>query len=467
MIELVKTKSGQIGLIIFHLILGIAVKYAGSIVAMFYAGVFVLFAIDILLTRDRDSRAGFYCLYIMGLELVYRVVGAPFSWELGKYLSILLLVIGLLVGRQKNSPYTFVILLILLIPAFFLAENPDPERLRKMIMFNASGPLSLVFSGFYFYRRSIPEESFVRQLKFSFLPAFAVCAALSVIANISDIEFTSLQSNPGASGGFQANQVSSLLGWFILLGLLLKLNRNKITPYEWLDWSVLFYLLLRALLTFSRGGVMGAILAIACSVAVLYFSSPLFRKQMKKLMPYILLGIVFLVGVFFVANNITNGMLLFRYKGVSTNEMRAGITKHEGSMLTGRDNIMQGDIQAFKENPFWGLGLGMGEEYRAMSYGHSVAAHTEYTRLLSEHGTFGLLFMLIGMIILPISHFFKEKGVIARYFFVAFLLISMFTMFHAAMRLALPGVVFGASFVHIISKPKEKKVDLTVSTDSK
>ena len=467
MIELVKTKKGQIWLIIFHLILGIAVKYAGSIVAFVYAGFFLLFVYDIILTRDRDSRAGFYCLYLVGMEIVYRVVGAPFSWELGKYFSILILIVGLFAGRRKHIAWAFVFLLILLIPAFVLADNPDPVRLRKIIMFNVSGPLTLIFSGIYFFRRPINEEAFVRQLKFSFLPAFAICAALSILANISDIEFRSLQSNPEATGGFQANQVSTILGWFILLGLLLKLNRNKITPFEWFDWFILFYLLLRALLTFSRGGVFGAVLALAGSVAVLYFSSPMFRKQMKKLMPYILLGMIFLVGVFFIANNITNGMLLYRYKGVSTSEMKAGITTHEGSMLTGRDKIMQGDFQAFKDNPFWGLGIGMGENYRLMYFGYAAAAHTEYTRLLSEHGTFGILFILIGMIIFPVSHFFKEKGMIARYFFVALLLISMFTMFHAAMRLALPGVLFGAAFVHIISKPTEKTPKLQVSTELK
>jgi hypothetical protein len=466
MIELIKTKKGQIFLLIVHLALGFAVKYAAIVVAYTYAGFFALFLYDVLVTRDKDNRAGFYCLYLMGMELIYRMVGAPFSWELGKYVSILILIAGLIAGKRKYVAWNFIFLLILLIPALVLAENSDSVQLRKQIMFNISGPLSLVFSGIYFYMRSFKEETFVTNLKFAFLPAVTICVALSIVANIGELEFKSLQSNTAATGGFAANQVSTLLGWFILLGLLLKFNKNKITPFEWLDWVLIFYLLLRAFLTFSRGGVMAAILALAGSIIVLYFSSPLFRKRMKKLMPYILLGIVFLVGVFFIANNITKGMLLFRYRGFSTNEMRAGVEKHEGSMLTGRDKIMQGDIQAFKENPFWGLGLGNGEAFRAMYFGHHAAAHTEYTRMLSEHGTFGILFMLFGMIILPVIHFFKEKGMVARYFFIAFLIVSMMTMFHAAMRLAMPGVVFGAAFAHILPKPKEEKKASLSSSES-
>ena len=453
MIELIKTKKGMLSLMALHLFLGIGVKFAGIIVAFSYVGMFLLFIYDIVITRDRESRAGFYCLYIMGMEMIYRMVGAPFSWELGKYLSIIILLAGLLSSRRKYIAWNFLLLLILLLPALVLSENPDSVRLRKQIMFNLSGPLTLIFSGLYFFQRPIKEESYIKQLQFAILPAISVCIALSLIADISELEFKSLQSNPGASGGFAANQVSSILGWFLLLGLLLKFNKNKITLFEWLDWVLLFYLLLRALLTFSRGGVMAAILALFGSILVLYFSSHLYRKMLKKIAPYILLGLVFLVGVFFIANNITNGMLMFRYRGFSTNEMKSGATQREGSMLTGRDKIMEGDFQAFKENPFWGLGLGMGESYRAIHYGQEVAAHTEYTRLLSEHGTFGILFMLIGMIIMPIVHFFKKDGLIARYFFIAFLIISLMTMFHAAMRLALPGILFGASFAHILPKP--------------
>ena len=452
MIDLINTKKGQIILICFHFVLGLTVKYAATITALVYAGMFAAFCLDVFITRDRDSRAGFYCLYLMGMEMVYRMVGAPFSWELGKYVSILILLVGILFGRRKYISYTFVFLLILLIPAIVLTEHPEPDRVRKMIMFGISGPLSLVFSGLYFYHRPILEETFVTKLKFSFLPAITICVALSVVANIADLEFTSLQSNSRAAGGFGANQVSTILGWFILLALLLKFNKNKLTPFEWLDWVIIFYLVLRGFLTFSRGGIMGSIMALMCSMAILYVTDHAYRKLIKKLIPYILLGVCFLVGVFYVANNITGGMLLFRYKGYSTSEMKAGTKQEDSTMLTGRDDIMGADMIAFKENPLWGTGVGMAEEYRIIHYGAAAAAHTEYTRLLSEHGFFGILFMLIGMIILPIVHFFREKGLIARYFFIAFLFISMFTMFHAAMRLAMPGILFGIAFVHIIPK---------------
>ena len=457
MIDLINSKRGYIIIIGIHLLLGVAVKFSGTAVSAVYVALLASFIFDIFVTRDRGNRAGFYALYLMGMEVIYRMAGAPFSWELGKYACVIVLLFGVIAGRRNYISWTFIFLLILLLPSIFLSEHVNPERLRKMIMFNISGPVSLVCAGLYFYCRPIYESDYIKKLKFAFLPAFAICAALSVMANIAELEFKSLQSNAEASGGFGANQVSTVLGWFILLGLLLKVNKNKITPYEWLDWGMLFYLLLRALITFSRGGVMGAGLALIGSIAVLCLFNMAFRAQLVKMSPYILLGMAFLVGVFFIANNITGGMLLARYKGLSTKEMQAGVEKHSGSMLTGRGEIMKGDYHAFLEQPFWGIGLGMGERYRARFYGHAAAAHTEYARLLSEHGTFGILFMLIGMIFMPFRHFFKEKGLTARYFFVAFYLLSMFTMFHAAMRLALPGVLFGAAFMHIVPDEKEEE----------
>jgi uncharacterized membrane protein len=210
MIELINTKKGQIVLILIHVVLGVAVKYAESIAAYAYVLFFAAFAYDVILTRDRHSRAGFYCIYIMGMEMIYRIVGAPFSWELGKYLSILILIIGALSGNRKYVAWNFIFLLILLIPGLILAQNQDPVALRKQIMFNISGPLSLVFSGIYFYARPIKETDFVNQIKFSFLPAITTCIALSLVASVAEIEFKSLQSNTAATGGFAANQVSSM-----------------------------------------------------------------------------------------------------------------------------------------------------------------------------------------------------------------------------------------------------------------
>ncbi|WP_026474920.1 O-antigen ligase family protein [Alkaliflexus imshenetskii] len=459
MIDLLKTKKGHLMLIAIHLALGVMVKYAPSLVSLAYVGLFAWSAFDVIYTRDRGSRAGFYAIYLMGLEMIYRMAGAHFSWEMGKYVCILICLVGMLSGQRRYIAWNFLFLLILLLPSIFLADGPDSLDIRKKILFNISGPLSLVFTGLYFYRRQVDENTFYHSMRMAFLPAFTIIAALSVVANIATLQFTSLQSNPEAAGGFGPNQVSTVLGWFILLHLLFKVNKQQITAYEWLDWVILFYIVLRALLTFSRGGVMGSLLSLAAAVLVLTFAYHSFRKQLMKKIPYILAGMLFFVGVFFVANRITNNFLLYRYQGLTTTEVRTGVRLEERSILTGRDQIMRGDIEAFFDNPLFGTGYGMAVEYRAKYYG-AAAAHTEFVRLLSENGMFGLLFMLIGMVWLPVYFFVRSQTPLTRFFFIAFYLLSMFTMFHAAMRLALPGVLFGTAFMLVKPTPKnteEKK----------
>ena len=443
-------------LILVHLFLGVMLKYSPMIVTLAYPVFFILFMIDVLRSRDSGSRAGFYALHLVGYEMVYRMAGASLSWEMGKYISIILLLFGLFVGSRKYIPWIFIFLLILLLPSVFLAEHSDTKRLTSMIMFNISGPLSLVVSCLYFFKRRVFQRKYFHQLKLAFLPAFTIVAALSVVANLATVEFTSVQSSAGASGGFGPNQVSTILGWFIMLALLYKINGQKITPFKWLDWLMLFYLVLRALLTFSRGGVLGSVLALLGSILVLYFSYSSFRKQLFASLPYVIFSLLFFAGVFIYANKLTNNYLLYRYQGLSTSEAISGVRSGNTSVLTGRDEIMKADFHAFIDYPILGVGYGMAEKYRLRYYGQAAAAHTEFTRLLAEHGTLGALFMLIGMLIMPIYFFFTEKGALSRCFFIAFYLLSMFTMFHAAMRLAMPGIIFGAAFMRLLPDKTEK-----------
>lgn len=232
MIKLLDYKSGYVALIVLHLFLGAMLKYAPGIVALAYPLFFLLFWLDVVYRLDSDARAGFYALYLVGYEMLYRMAGAPYSWELGKYASIILLVTGLVIGGRRYFPWIFIFLLVLLLPAIFLTEHSDPARRLDMVMFNISGPLSLIASGLYFFGRRLPASTFFHQLKWAFLPAFAVIMALSTVASLATIEFTSVQSSAAASGGFGPNQVSTVLGWFILLALLYKINGAAITPFK-------------------------------------------------------------------------------------------------------------------------------------------------------------------------------------------------------------------------------------------
>ncbi len=443
-------------LVLLHVGIGAAGNYNGPIVGVFYLTMFLIFSIDVVMSRDSESKAGFYALYLMGFEIVYRMAGTTFSYEFGKYISSLILVLGVIVGRRKYVPWVYIGALLLLVPALFLVEAQETDRIRKMILFNLSGPLCIVFSGLYFYKRKVDVRHFYKGMQFAFLPAFSLIVLLSLKAGLSTLQFESISSNPEASGGFGANQVSSAIGWFVFLALVVKVQRRNVTPFNLLDWGILLLLVIRGLLTMSRGGMMSAVLGLLVAVFYYYYVNHRFRITVFKLFPYILMGILLLgIGVWY-ANKISNNYLLYRYQGKTTREVTEGIVSENKSYLTGRDDIMKGDLAAFMEFPVLGVGYGMSDVYHLAYFGSAAAAHTEFARLLSENGSLGLIFMIILFIVLPLKYFFSVRSVLSKYFMIAFFIVSMTTMFHGAMRLSLAGIVYGASFMVLVESKKEE-----------
>jgi hypothetical protein len=441
-------KSIHTFFIVIHVLVGVAGNYAPSVPGYFYLGVTFVFILDIVISKDAGCKAGFYALYVIGFEIVYRISGANIAWEAGKYFSLMIIGVGLVINQRKKIPWTFLFLLLLLLPALFLTKHTDPKEVRGMIVFNFTGPLSLVLSGMYFYKASVQKSTYINGLRFAFLPAFALIVVISLKSGLGGLQFTSVESNPDAAGGFGANQVSTALGWFLLLILLFRIRGIRISLYVWLDWIMITFLLIRGLVTLSRGGMMAAFISLFVAIMVLLMYERSFRIKTRRMMPYVIVGLFFMLGVVWYTNKLTNNFLLYRYMGVSTNELQTGIPADDKNYLTGRGDIMKGDFLAFQKYPIFGVGYGMAAKWHAVYYGRSAAAHTEYSRLLSEHGILGLIFIVIAFLGLPALFFHKLTGAVSRAFFAAFLLVSMLTMFHAAMRLAIPGILYGFSFMY-------------------
>jgi hypothetical protein len=59
--------------------------------------------------------------------------------------------------------------------------------------------------------------------------------------------------------------------------------------------------------------------------------------------------------------------------------------------VTGRDRLARQDLAIWRRNIVLGVGIGMARSERAEISGFRTAAHTEYTRLLAEHGLLGFI----------------------------------------------------------------------------
>ena len=65
------------------------------------------------------------------------------------------------------------------------------------------------------------------------------------------------------------------------------------------------------------------------------------------------------------------------------------LTRFADTGLTGRDDLIESDLSMWREHPWLGVGPGQSIYHRDISI-VSAVAHTEFTRLLAEHGAFGL-----------------------------------------------------------------------------
>ena len=89
---------------------------------------------------------------------------------------------------------------------------------------------------------------------------------------------------------------------------------------------------------------------------------------------------------------------------------------------------------------------------REAQTGKVILSHNEITRLLGEHGSFGVLILLI-LLSTPLILYLNNKHHI---YLLCCLLFWLLTINHAAMRLAAPAFVYSLALMKII--PYERTV---------
>lgn len=381
-------------------------------------------------------QAGMWAAYLAGLEVLLRMTKTSFFWEGGKYGIIMLLLLGLTFSVRKKTP-TFLIFFILLLPSISLLNFSDIAEVRDFVSFNLSGPLCLAVSATYFYRITLTSNLITTLVRYFVFPIISILVYLSLkTPDVSDIAFRS-SSNFAASGGFGPNQVSLILGIGIFLIVLLNFYNLSLSGIKIIDYGLTGLLLFRAFVTFSRGGVFGAGLAILVLFVSFFWSNP-HRLNVRYIILSLIVGGVLLY-VWDYANKITESTLTYRYESIDPK------TGMERDITTGRELLFLNEVEMFEENLAFGVGPGMASKYHEKQFGQLIASHSEYSRMISEHGLFGVLALLI-LVIAPLRHILREIK-IARPLLVAILIISLFSMLHSAMRLGAIGFLYGWVFL--------------------
>ena len=437
------TSYGRLVLAILHLVLGVLLLI--GIVAKVYSTLIVAFGIlFIIKSKNENNEAILWSAYLVGAEVLFRMSGGLFFYELTKYGVLLFLLIGLYVEPKKHHiSVTYLVYILLLLIGIAFVNIPFTQSVRKAIAFNLSGPILLGVSAIYFYKRKITLQKLMAMLFYMGLPVISMLSYLFFeTPNIKDIRFGG-EANFAASGGFGPNQVATILGLGIFIVTVHLFLKKRIFSFLLADSVLLIYVIFRGFLTFSRGGIVTAFLAIG------FFTFFYIQSTKEKLKNWIKFGTLFVffgISLLLYTSNLTGGMLMNRY----TNKNAAGIEKKDIS--TGRVTIFETDLEGFFDHPFFGLGVGGSKFYRLDKLDRVAASHNEVSRLLSEHGMIGLVILFL-LVIVPIKNIHSQSN-LAIAFLGAFFLFWFLTINHSAMRIAFPGFIYGLSLITFIKDEK-------------
>ena len=422
--------------------------WAFSFVSKFMlVGIVAFFLVRIFVNNNRNDDVLIAAAYMTGIEVFARMTGGAISYEFAKYAVIGFLVIGMFYrGFNRNSwPYLFYI--VFLIPGiFFSAMNLNYETsIVKALASNLSGPVCLGIAALYCYDRKITSDRLQHVLLALLLPIITTTVYLYLYTpSIRDV-LTGTQSNFEASGGFGPNQVATVLGLgiFVLFTRLLIYKSRLLNAIDLLLLGLITY---RAIVTFSRGGVLTAVI---CAVIFLLIY---LRYSNFKAKANVIPKIAFIVGVllftWLYSSISTMGLIDKRY----ANQDAAGRAKED--VTTGRVELLNAELEAFYTYPLTGIGVGKIKEYRLETTGRESATHNEVSRILSEHGLFGLM-ALIVLLFSPLLLRFRNRSNLYLFSFVIFWFL---TINHSSMRLVAPAFIYGLAVLTIVSENKKNRL---------
>lgn len=430
-------------LLFIHIGLAFAVYLYRPISPFLLLGSLVYFLFITINNENRNNEALMAAAYMAGAEVFFRMTDAMTFYETGKYSVILFLLIGMFFKGTSSRTAPFWIYLLILVPGVLVASftlSYDIE-FRKAIAFNLSGPVCLGVSALYCYYKKIKKEDFQKVLLMLLMPLLTAMFYLFLYTPGLKDSLINVGANYVATGGYGPNQIATIfgLGAFVLCTRLFTVKHFAINVIDLVLLGMMGY---RAVVTFSRGGVFTGIICVMAFLLFFYFKQSR-RERTRINFKTMLLGVCAVL-IWMFSSIQTSGLILNRY----TNRDAAGRLKDD--ITTGRSELISNELLAFYIHPIIGIGVGKGKEYREEKLGEVAATHNEVTRLLSEHGLLGLLAILI-LIIVPLVFWTKFKN---NYYFLAFLAFWFLTINHSAMRIALPGFVYGLALLYIVDEKK-------------
>lgn len=312
--------------------------------------------------------------YVVGAENIWRVTGAAIPYMYANYLLLVLLLVLISRRGTLRLPGLPMLLLGVLLPAAALTVvDLGVGEARERIIFTLLPLLVLVAGIIAFSGYQITEDLRRRVVASIVIPTvgLAVVVLIRMLAAGEIVFGTS--SNFATSGGFGPNRIAASLGFGALL-CFLEAIRERHPRLAAVYVCLGLWLATQSSLTFSRGGVMSAMIALG--VGMVYQAI----RRGHLLQSLLVVGGVGVLAIYVVLprlDTLTDGALNARFSDLESE----------------RTSLAEEDISFFLDHPF--VGIGAGETAFMRESGVRAPAHTEYTRLLAEHGMFGIAAIIL------------------------------------------------------------------------
>jgi hypothetical protein len=421
----IKTSTTRLMFLLVHVPLAFLFREL-PILSTVHAYLTLAIGVFIALTAKDTRKIIPVVTYILGAEVLWRMTNANVFWEFAKYAVVLILLLSLFRFRKLEHIFLPAFYFLLLIPSSWgtVETFGFTNTTKNAISFNLSGPLAACVCMIFFLQIKADFKKYNAWLWSAIFPIVGILSlAVYDTVTANEIQFFG-ESLYITSGGFGPNQVSAILGLGAMFLILIAIQKEGGNRFWILCLSLV--VMTQTILTFSRGGVLNILIALPLALVHL-LGSP--SKLVKGILVFLF---IFLIAFFFILPELeafTGGALETRYSDFGT---------------TGRLEMVEADLDLWKQYPLFGVGTGISMYLRRVNPG--LAAHTEYSRMIAEHGIPGI-FSLAILVILVITTYFKAPNAFTRATVVAMLAWSVLQMSHNAMRLAAPGVVLGMAMV--------------------
>jgi O-antigen ligase len=418
-----------------HLVLGVA-GYLVPLVATAHAGLVALALAVAIFWGRRVDRLVAVTAYGALCDVFWRMTESRAPWEFSKYLllagSLAVLVRYARRWRRSGLPVAFLACLAAGVVATILAQGPGAAR--ETISFAEMGLISLGVAALAF-RQLVATESDAWNLGWVLLGPVVCALAITTWSTLTsgDLAFND-ESNFAVTGGFGPNQVSTVLGLGILVCVLLAFQRRG-SHFLALLAGLALWSTWAAFLTFSRGGVYSLVLAGA---GLLLVGVGTRGARVRSLVT----GGVAVVGLllmFASANDFTGNWLDSRYSSGAT-------------ATAGRTSLVEQDLDLWGRHPLWGVGSGQSSDYHEGGNLTGAAAHTEYTRMLAEHGLFGLVAIAL-LVAMVVGGFRASRSQWNRLMVAGLGVWAVTAMLHAATRVGAVSLVFALTQLRVEPDP--------------